>query len=437
MKTRISGLLAIFPILICACVAVPQKPAAVESHPVQTDGKPAATVRKIVRERIDFLELVLESRNTSPKQKRIAERLLASYRTIESYSDNSTLPDSGKIGPVLLNSLELLEREYFLSHPKEAQEPSSSLELLEKKEHRILELYASKDFDAVIEQCLQFRSLFGRQALTPRIGLVFALSLGEKGRLREALRVGEGIAGYLEKKPDLIELQLAISRWNLKLGRDAAARQTYADMSTRLKRHNTRAEVLSAEISPITTPVPDREITRTLERVDRLILEKSFARARDLLEAASSRAQQESSIRAIEAAYHALESAENEYLENKIAAIARKKEGLQSARKLLEQEKFEQAIKEIELLEADQAATAELMQLKRLAIERLINRERNRAAKLFLLAKKTRNHAEKINYLQSSLKVLKSIYNKYPASGLNHKVKSHIEQVSEELAEIE
>lgn len=437
MKMTLSVLAALFPILMYACVSVPQKPAAVQPAAVETGRQAPAAVKELVRERITFLESVLESKPISSKNRKTAQSLLASYRDIQSYSNNIISGESSKIVAILIESLELLEHQLLLAPSTKTSELTSSLQMLEKEERRILELFESKYFDAVIAQCLELRSLFGRQALTPRIGLVFALSLAEKGRLREAVQVGGSIAGYLAKNPGLTDLQLAMTRWNLQLGREGAARETYEELNTRLKQQNSQADVLSAQIETSPEAPLYKEIDRSLERVKRLIREKSFVRARDILEAVSSKAKEKSSIRAIEAVYRVLEKAESEYLENKIAVIARKKEGLQSARKLLEQEKFQQAIDEIEFLEAAEAANPELMQLKRLAIERLINRERNRAAKLFLMAKKTSDHKKKTRHLRSSLKILKSIYNKYPASALNYKVKSHIEQVSEELAGIE
>ncbi len=78
----------------------------------------------------------------------------------------------------------------------------------------------------------------------------------------------------------------------------------------------------------------------------------------------------------------------------------------------------------------------EIKELREQAVESLINRERNRAAKLFLTARRTHDLEKKEEYLRSSYNILKELIEKYPSSPLISKVKSHLEKVEEELEKL-
>ena len=109
------------------------------------------------------------------------------------------------------------------------------------------------------------------------------------------------------------------------------------------------------------------------------------------------------------------------------------KETIETAKNLIEGESFEDAIAKIDELQDLRGPSSESIALKNQAIEKLINRERNRAAKLFLAAKKTQDRAKKEEYLLSSYKILKAIIDKYPSSPLNNKLKSHIKTLTKEM----
>jgi len=71
-----------------------------------------------------------------------------------------------------------------------------------------------------------------------------------------------------------------------------------------------------------------------------------------------------------------------------------------------------------------------------MAVEKIINRERNKAAKLFLTARNTKDPAKKEELLNSSYNILRSVADKYPASPLIPKVQDHINQVTKELVKV-
>ena len=74
--------------------------------------------------------------------------------------------------------------------------------------------------------------------------------------------------------------------------------------------------------------------------------------------------------------------------------------------------------------------------LKNRAVESLINLERNRAAGLFLEAKKTNDPKKKRELLETSYKILKTLLVDYPQSPLAPKLTSHINIVQGEIEKL-
>ncbi|MCJ7594612.1 MAG: hypothetical protein MUO52_07580, partial [Desulfobacterales bacterium] len=62
--------------------------------------------------------------------------------------------------------------------------------------------------------------------------------------------------------------------------------------------------------------------------------------------------------------------------------------------------------------------------------------ERNKAAKIFLMAKQTREPAKKQDLLRSSHEILKALVDKYPLSPLNQKIKDNMNRIEEELMKL-
>ena len=77
--------------------------------------------------------------------------------------------------------------------------------------------------------------------------------------------------------------------------------------------------------------------------------------------------------------------------------------------------------------------TPEMQELKRVATEKLIKRERKKAAKYFLMARKTRDPAKKEELLLSSYDILKGLIEHYPSSPMLEKLNGNLKTVREEL----
>ena len=78
-----------------------------------------------------------------------------------------------------------------------------------------------------------------------------------------------------------------------------------------------------------------------------------------------------------------------------------------------------------------------MVALKQLAVEKLINRERNRAARLYLLAKNTPDIKKKKELLTTSYQILENLMNEFPSNPLSGKLEDHAEKVKDALIKLE
>ncbi len=110
-----------------------------------------------------------------------------------------------------------------------------------------------------------------------------------------------------------------------------------------------------------------------------------------------------------------------------------KQDALKGAFALIRSEKYEEALLKLDELPS---SDPEVKELKNTAVERLINRERNKAAKLFLAARNAKDPAKKEELLNSSYNILQAVADKYPSSPLIPKVQDHMNQVTKELVKV-
>ena len=163
-----------------------------------------------------------------------------------------------------------------------------------------------------------------------------------------------------------------------------------------------------------------------------LINKDAFTEARLLLLKWRLRTEDGPEIETIEQAMRTVEMAEEKYQEER----SNEKEVLETAKNLIEEESFEEAIKMLEPLYNDQDPNPEIIKFRDLAIENLINRERNKAAKIFLTAKDADDPKRKEELLLSSYNILKLLIDAYPKSTLIDKLNSHLTKVRDELEKL-
>ncbi len=446
----------ILPLLLVAlalgCLPETKK---VEMGPKTVFKPPPPLSVETLDKKIAHLTTILDEQELDNEDKALASNLLATYKTIRSYLQNeSSSYDESKIIQLLFENLGRLEQEYFVREKFKAPAYSKALSSFSDKRKKIVDAYLAGDYQGVINDCVDLEATFGPDSLTPEIGLLFAVALARKGMLSEAIIISDKIIRELEGKPDLIHLRASMIEWQLDLGNREKALQIYEKMMDDL---DEREEILARSKLSVMEEgrrasrekVPEaayagelRKFTKIdstedlLKAVDELIQKHEFREAKLLLIKHRIRTEEGPELEIIDQALKTVDLAEERFLQEKSAKLSYEKESLKQAQKLIEEENFEEALAKLETLRDAQNMTPEIKELKRVATERLIKRERNRAAKYFLMARKTADPTKKEELLLSSYDILKALIGNYPSSPMIEKLNDNLRTVREELAKL-
>ena len=446
-----------FLIYASGCATPPKRQVTVKPKPdVRAQTAPLLSTR-IIDKRISFLERVVAKEDLSKEDKRIATDLLATYKLTRKLApDRLTTKEYQKLIRSLFRSLTLMDEEYF-EEKKPALDYSRAVTLFVSKRDEIINLYLKGYFRAVIKRSLELKETFGPDALTTEIGLLFALSLAKEGKLEQAIEIGEGIAGELDQLPDIIQLRSKIAQWQLKLGKKGKALQTYGKLTDNQDERMALIQKLNGQISravkydktdisgfPPPKPEPDANfrqgdysIDQLLKEANSLVRKHAYSEARILLLRERIKIEEGPESEMIDRELARIEQREEEFEEQKRVRDAYLQQTLEGAKRLIEEEKFEEAVNKLDEIKDAQDVTAESAALRERAVENHINRERNRAAEIFLAAKKTKDPSKKKALLVSSYDILKALIDKYPSSPLNQKLKSHLTIVKKEIGRLQ
>ncbi|MCJ7595892.1 MAG: hypothetical protein MUO52_14090, partial [Desulfobacterales bacterium] len=188
---------------------------------------PSFSMKK-VDERIRTLSRLLEDPRTDSLDREMATNLLSTYKAVK---DASQDPRGDyryqRIADLLLSHLIDVEEKLFLRRKRDQAPYPEVLYRLSLKRKKIFDDYLSANDEGVVKGCLELEETFGPDSLTPDIGLLFAVSLANKGLIDEALRIGERIGGDLEGRPDLVHLRSQMIGWRLSKGDRKKALQDY------------------------------------------------------------------------------------------------------------------------------------------------------------------------------------------------------------------
>jgi hypothetical protein len=442
----------ILPLLILfslfGCISETRK--VVEQPKTETITTPPLSA-DIIDTKIASINNVLMSKSLDDEDRELAITLISAYKELKSVSQgHGTTKVYDQIVHILFSNLNLLAERYFVKEWGEDQDYSEVINLFSMQTKKILDDYLSGDYQGVIDDCVELEATFGPDSLSPEVGLIFALSLAKRDMVSDALKIGETIIRELEAKPDLIHLRAYLVEWQLDMGNREKALKFYEKLIdsldereallSRVRQQFKREEkIVHREITP---PLDDSKrdeiqepstLERLLKEIDKLVQRDAFAEAKLLLIKQRLMAQEETELETIDQAFKTVQVAEERYQKRKITSATYGEETLKLATKLIEEEKFEEAISKLEELKENQDFTYETKEIKKLAIEKLINRERNRAAKIFMLAKKTNDPAKRKELLVSSHTILKALIEEYPSSSLIDKLNRHIKSVDNEL----
>lgn len=358
---------------------------------------------ELVDRKIGLLQEIVKNGQLSDRERKLAVQLLNAYTLLkQSFSKQLNNEQWKHLVLSLSQSLFSAEEAFFAGEPVATMSERETASKLLKERDSIMDLYRKGEYEGVIRECLRLRSEFGSDAVSLELGLLFALSLGEVGKLEEAVHLGEGIARQMQHSPDLPLLRDRIARWKLQLGDRNGALITCEQLRGNLEETAALVQALQAE------------------------MEK---RNEDNAEAGIESEQLEPALLEVEKAREALET-------EKAIREAYVKTTLAAARSLVEANKFEEALQKLETIGRVEKENSEATALKDRAVEGIINRDRNKAAQLFLSARKSGDPGEKEALLASALQILAGLAEKYPSSNLKDKILSNKSRVEEELKKI-
>jgi len=407
----------------------------------------------VLDKKIENLGRILENSKLNEDERTIALNLQNTYKTMKILNKDSAnkIDVTRQMIVMLFNHLSQLEDRYFQRKQPDEKYYLEALSVLILKKKKIQESYLAGDHAGVINQCLDLEATFGSDALTPDIGLTFAISLAEKGMLKEATKIGQKITRELESKPDLLNLRVKTLEWQLAQGNKETAQQIYektldemdqkqslVKRAKQLMTGESPAKIVKTENSapPLVDPAAkDTPLTRLLRQIEELVKNNQYGKAKLLL-TNQWRQSQGAETETIEQALKSVTIAEEKYQQEENVKTAQNNETLAAARKLIKEQKNTEAIDLLSGLLNDPNVSPEVKELRESAIQNLINDERNKAATLFSAAVKTGDAAKKKEYLLASYRKLKVLIEKFPQSKLIGKLNGNIQKVKEELQKL-
>ncbi|MBN2123293.1 MAG: hypothetical protein JW821_03290 [Deltaproteobacteria bacterium] len=404
---------------------------------------------------IKRLEGILKDKKTATRDRQVATELLNTLEMVKSHlAPPVNQAEVYRVTRLLFDSLKGMEKEYFLKERFDESVHPRVIETYASRKRQILQDYLSGHYEDVIHHCNGLQEAFGKSGLTPELELLLSLSLAKRGRTDEALKLGESVIVGLEAGPDALHLRAKMIEWYLSANQKRAALDSLEKMALQAAQRDSLLIEARARIGEDESTVASLEshspegsslqtsesrafqpLDQVLAEVDGLIRKNDLTRARFLLLQQKIRFPEGPETEAIDEAMRKVEEAEKGVADGMPAPGPKgdEPEAIKTARRLVEEEKYEEAISRIEEMQREGAMDAESRELKESAIEKLINRERNKAAKFFLMAKNTSDPAKKRELLSSSYDILKKLMDKYPSSPLNKKINDNMNRIREEM----
>jgi thioredoxin-like negative regulator of GroEL len=467
-RTRIRlSLCTLFLLILCGACQPAIQQAPVSAKQEQAPPPPSLSVEALDR-RILYLSHLIETSDLSKDDRELAQDLLASYRGLKVAAESGSLKQNyAPMIQILLRNLEQMEERYFTASKGEGERFSSEgVRQFELKRKEITEAFSAGDDQTVIDGILDLEKTFGPESLTPDLSLLFALSLGKKGTFTTALSIGQEVSRQMESQPDLLQLRVQMIDWQLALGNEKEAKEIYERLRLKLGEREAVVRSLEQKFTPesarevlpestapteeLTKTGTDREVRETVARADELVQKGDFERAKFILLQQRIRLEEGPQAELIDQALKNVEAAEQKAQQQgktevatkepssadsqkELQQQAEKQDTLKAALGLIRSEKYEEAILKLDDL---RPSDPEVKELKNMAVDKIVNRERNKAAKLFLMARNTKDPAKKEELLNASYNTLKAVADKYPSSPLIPKLQEHINQVTKELLKL-
>jgi len=453
MTARSISLLIVFLAWVSGC-ASPLKDR-VQVAPQTVEHSALLIDEALIDEKIRFLEGILKNEALSREDRETAIEVLTAYKQLrESASSHLVENDYQRLILSLFKAVSLMDDAYY-GEKEIGRDGGGSFARFAGDRRAIIDQYVKGNYKGVIQGTRELESVFGANAVTPEIGIIFALSLAREGDLKQAIQVGEGISRELDRLPDGVELRSRYAQWQLALGRREKALQVYEGLThkedqraalieeigqqVRAVDKESEADVTAAaepEAGPVSDDLPPEggyTLDQLLQKVHSLVQENAYGKAKLLILRERIRIGEGPEMELLDREMEKIDQREAEFQAQKEMQDDPLKETQEAAREMIEKEDYEAAINAFSKVEASHELDAESRELKERAVESLINKERNRAAELFLAARKTSDPSKKKALLESTYDILNRLIREYPSSPLNQKLQSHIDVVQREL----
>lgn len=402
--------------------------------------------------KIASLKDFLDTEGLHEEETAVARSLLATYETIREVLTYPLYPDDyHRIVDLLYGNLRYLD-EVHLKTMQRLREKTAQAYLESRK--RILTDYLSEKYLSVIEGCAELEKRLAPEELPSETALVCALSLGENGRYEDALRISQAISPELEKEPGFAWLKLKSMEWELALGNQDKAVKEYEQLSERLGQEDALLKSAEKKIAQAPSKAAvaeslEKEIPRVeaeqrssvsteevLKKADELVKAGELDKAEFLLFQYRLRLEEGTEAEAVDRALESLGDAAATSPSPEVPVGPTAAEIVKMASVLIDSEKYEEGLSKLNELKQKEPLSPDAQKLEARAIERIINRERNKAAEIFLRARNTTDPGKKEELLKSSYEILKAVGEKYPDSPLNKKINDNMRAIENELKKV-
>lgn len=399
--------MALSALIGCAPSSTIQK--AQDLPPPSPSIMPQIVSRDTLTNRIISLNSLLGNNNISIDNKGIILSVKQTYEMMRNAMD-----DSGTDQPPpeairdFISGLEkandsLLSSKTLLQHERE-----ELIRKLNKSIKDIVAIYRKGDTKAVIAACDAFQTEYGPDAFTIELTAALASSLAKEGRIQEAISLAEAAAPAIREGSESCDLPEKLSHWKAEFHKKQ-------EIQVDNKEKGRLAEILA--------------------QADSLAKSGEFDRAKELLTAGRAEFNDEPSFFQIDKALEKVEGQREGLVEERIAVISKRGEIVAEAKDLISREMPEEALARLKPLDfGDAEPDSEVKALRAEAIEQIISRERNRAARLFLQARNTKDTTSKDQLLRSSYEALKALVERYPDSPSFKKIMENMQTVEKELS---
>jgi hypothetical protein len=411
----------------------------------------------VLDNRIAYIEGFLLEGELRDEDTEVARDLLSTYRMVRNYLlGKSTNPDYDRIIQTLYETIAHLDQQYFLKQDKVEPLYSETITGFSGAQDIIRNKFISGDYLGVVTDTMELKKNYNPNAIPLDIRILLAVSLAKRGRLEEAAVAGESILPELEKRPDLafilnhikdsirdkffsgeyqsviddtIELKTVFGPDSIPV--DIGFLLAVSLMEVGMKEE---ANILGSRLIGEFETRPDLAFLQNLLIEWQLDLENKeivLQIHKELMKHMDKIMKEYQSGDVTEGLLKDL--IDQRIQKEREARLVYEEEALIWARKLIEEERYEDAIQRMNELGDDQDMSLEMKELKDLAIEGFIGQERDRAAAYLLRGRQTRDPARKKEFFLLSYNRLKALTEQYPQSSLIETLNEDMETVEAEL----